>query len=58
MVQNKGREDEETVVLATRVGPEFVDAIKSVAEKETRTVSNMVRVLLREALKARGVKLP
>ncbi len=56
MAQTKGREDEDTVVLATRVTPDFVEMIKTVAERETRTVSNMVHVLLREALKARGAK--
>ena len=56
-MQIKAPENEGTVVLATRVDAEFVELVKNEAEKETRTLSNMVHVLLREALRARGVEL-
>jgi hypothetical protein len=56
-MQTRALENDVTVVLATRVDHDFVKLIKEEADKETRNLSNMIHVLLREALKARGVKL-
>jgi hypothetical protein len=57
MTDKNGQQNDGTIVLGARVPIDFVKKVAGVAAKETRTLSNMVYVLLREALKARGVKL-
>ena len=42
-----------TEVVAYRVPPEIAAEIRKLAERETRTHSNMLAVLVREALEAR-----
>lgn len=43
------------VSLAGRVEPEVYDAVMRIASEEDRTQSQMVRILVREALKARAM---
>ena len=59
MVQQKKRKStkRDTVVIASRVDADFVEALHSLAEQERRTLANMIDVMLRESAKARGVKL-
>ncbi|WP_081796130.1 ribbon-helix-helix domain-containing protein [Enterovibrio calviensis] len=42
-----------SVLRAFRIPTELSEAIDKMAEEETRTVTNMVLVLLKEAIKAR-----
>jgi hypothetical protein len=43
-------------MAAIRLDPELKDALARVAEAEDRSVAQVIRVLLREALAARGGK--
>lgn len=45
-----------TTVLSTRVANSMYEQIQVLASKEDREVSDLVRVLLREALEARAKK--
>jgi len=40
-------------IIATRLNPELVNTLRELAKKERRTLSNMVQVLLYEAVYTR-----
>lgn len=42
--------DDDTVVLSLRVPPDLMDELKQAAAQDERTVSSLVRWLLREGL--------
>ena len=58
MVQRKSKvEQKKTKSLHVELPPEIEGHIRSMAEIQDRSVRNMVLVLLKQALRANGVKL-
>jgi hypothetical protein len=55
MPQKKKTKDDKVygTIIATRLNPELVNTLRELAKKERRTLSNMVQVLLYEAVYTR-----
>ena len=47
-----------TATLTLRVDPDIKEALRAVAEKEHRSIANMVEVLVREYCQRKGVGIP
>lgn len=46
-----------TATLTVRIAPEFKEALRSAAETEHRSLSNMIEVLIRDHCRNHGISL-